>query len=240
MAFLVLLLPLVCLDLLGDDLGCSRHGTLGTRSGGFPRCPRCPHRDGVPSVTSSLMSVSTAVFSASLRQMPSRGLSLLVAAAGGLSVEHSPGLPCGESPARMPWGFAFHPAWGVPPVSAASEPPCPHTRAAQSPASQTPSTAHVGLWGPFCRELGCGTRVGALGLSIPWGPVSEGEELSPMIQAPSPALMLPHPFPGGPAAREASRKAFPQTTAATACSSLHHQRSDSPAHSSPWEPAAGP
>lgn len=98
MAFLVLLLPLVCLDLLGDDLGRSRHRTLGTRSGGFPRCPRCPHRDGVPSVTSSLMSVSTAVFSASLRQMPSRGLSLLVAAAGGLSVEHSPGLPCGESP----------------------------------------------------------------------------------------------------------------------------------------------
>lgn len=45
-------------------------------------------------VTSSLMSVSTAVFSASLRQMLSRGLSLLlVMATGDLSTQHSPGLP---------------------------------------------------------------------------------------------------------------------------------------------------
>lgn len=70
-----------------------------------------PTREGrVPSVTSSLMSVSTAVFSDSLRQMLSRGFSLLlVTAAGVLSMEHNPGLPWGESPSRDVAGVFFSP-----------------------------------------------------------------------------------------------------------------------------------
>lgn len=61
-----------------------------------------------PHVTSSRMSVSTAVFSHSLRQMLSKGLSLLltlVMAGGDLSMEHGPGLPCGEQPFGMLQGF---------------------------------------------------------------------------------------------------------------------------------------
>lgn len=77
-----------------------------------------PPRDGPGdrdrTVTSSLMSVSTAAFSDSLRQMPARGLSLLLML-GHLSMEHSPGLSWGNYPAGM-LGGSFHP----PPILSAS------------------------------------------------------------------------------------------------------------------------
>lgn len=52
------------------------------------------------------MSVSTAAFSDSLRQIPARGLSLLLTL-GHLSMEHSPGLSCGNDPAGRLGGFLF-------------------------------------------------------------------------------------------------------------------------------------
>lgn len=71
---------------------------------------RPTHKGRVPSVTSSLISVSTADFSDSLRQMLSRGFSLLlVTAVGVLSREHNPGLPWGESPGRDVTGVFFSP-----------------------------------------------------------------------------------------------------------------------------------
>lgn len=139
-ALLIFLLPLVGLDLLGDYLGCSRQGTLGMCSEGFPlsvprrgsdppsqaeqSCPSSPRGevqrgaapgDRDPAVTSSLMSVSTAAFSDSLRQMPARGLSLLLTL-GHLSMEHSPGLSWGELPSWDVVGGFFSPTspvWSV-------------------------------------------------------------------------------------------------------------------------------
>lgn len=100
------------------------------------------------------MSVRTAVFSDSLRQMPSRGLSLLltpVTAAGGLSMEHIPGLPWGKGgshPAGMPRGFSFHPAspvWGVLPLFR-HRTPHPHTPTAQRPPSDPRQSPYGAFW----------------------------------------------------------------------------------------------
>lgn len=108
-------------------------------------------------VTSSLMSVSTAAFSDSLRQIPARGLSLLPTL-GHLSVEHSPGLSWGNYPAGMVGDVvSFHtpPLLGCSPVVSTSAhvlnfPFCTHRTQSLH---LTPGRARVGFEPSLARSM---------------------------------------------------------------------------------------